>query len=381
VPAHRGSPIPRCSARPKKEVWRQLGIRTREGRRGKRRQGPTAISQSRCASRRDVPSSRIDRFGIRTLCYRIVGGALQVAERADALADPGHEIDAQAIFDYLYFHAIPSPRTIFKDVHRLPPGHYALFGKRSTRGGTVLVADLRGSAVPTSGRCARNSANYSRMPVARQLDGNKPACFLSGGTDSSTVCGNGPRGRRPAAGNLLDRFRRRGYDEMAYARIAARHFGTEHHDTTLRPTTWCGSIGLVARHYDQPFGNSSALPPTIARGWPRRRRDTHPGRRWRRRAVRRQLALCDCSGFLALTAIFPWRLRSGLVEPVLQRSARVPHPAATQGRKLCATGQDADADRLQNYNLLLRLGADEVLTPGFPSRVWILTRPCASSAK
>jgi asparagine synthase (glutamine-hydrolysing) len=56
----------------------------------------------------------IDRFAIRSLCYRQVGNRLLFAERADQLADSTTEIDPQAIFDYLYTHAIPSPRTIYK---------------------------------------------------------------------------------------------------------------------------------------------------------------------------------------------------------------------------------------------------------------------------
>ena len=71
----------------------------------------------------------IDRFAICTLCFRRVGDSLHVAQRADELVDPDAdaEIDLQAIFDYLFFHVIPSPRTIFKGVHRLPPGHCAVF--------------------------------------------------------------------------------------------------------------------------------------------------------------------------------------------------------------------------------------------------------------
>ena len=54
----------------------------------------------------------VDRFAVRTLCYRIVNGQLHFAARADALADTQPELDLQALFDYLYFHAIPSPRTV-----------------------------------------------------------------------------------------------------------------------------------------------------------------------------------------------------------------------------------------------------------------------------
>ncbi len=68
----------------------------------------------------------VDRFGVHSLCYRVDDGRLRFAARADELADASTEIDPQAIFDYLYFHSIPSPRTIYKGIHRLPPGHQAV---------------------------------------------------------------------------------------------------------------------------------------------------------------------------------------------------------------------------------------------------------------
>jgi asparagine synthase (glutamine-hydrolysing) len=78
--------------------------------------------------------------------------------------------------------------------------------------------------------------------VHRQLDGTKPACFLSGGTDSSTIAGLiGKVQRRPAATYSIG-FDAAGYDEMAYARIAARHFGTEHHELYLTPDDLVRSI-------------------------------------------------------------------------------------------------------------------------------------------
>ena len=69
----------------------------------------------------------VDKFAISSLCYRIKDGQLLVAERADELAGADGELDPQALYDYLYFHMIPAPRTVFKDVFRLPAGHYALF--------------------------------------------------------------------------------------------------------------------------------------------------------------------------------------------------------------------------------------------------------------
>jgi asparagine synthetase B (glutamine-hydrolysing) len=71
----------------------------------------------------------VDRFATQTLCYRVIGSRLHHAERADQLADADTPVDPQAIFDYLYFHVIPSPRTVYAGVHRLLPGHYAIFDR------------------------------------------------------------------------------------------------------------------------------------------------------------------------------------------------------------------------------------------------------------
>ncbi len=96
--------------------------------------------------------------------------------------------------------------------------------------------------------------------VAAQLDGSKPACFLSGGTDSSTVAGMIGLASGKAATRYSIGFDAQGYDEMEYARLAARHFKTEHHEYYVTPDDLVRSIPTVAAHFDQPFGNSSALP-------------------------------------------------------------------------------------------------------------------------
>jgi asparagine synthase (glutamine-hydrolysing) len=55
----------------------------------------------------------VDRFAIQTLCWRVIDGKLHYAERADTLAamPPRAQIDPRAVFDFLYFRVIPSPRS------------------------------------------------------------------------------------------------------------------------------------------------------------------------------------------------------------------------------------------------------------------------------
>lgn len=203
----------------------------------------------------------VDRFAIKTLCYSIDGQKLSFSDRADCVEGRGHELDPQAIFDYLFFHMIPAPRTIYRKVSRLPAAH-------------SLVIDAQGVRVIRHWPLKFDEHHQEPFPVARdafrklisdavtqEISGQKRVgAFLSGGTDSSTVAGMlGQITGAPAPCYSIG-FEADGYDEMAYARIAARHFGCEHHEYYVTPSDLVTSIPAVAQHYDQPFGNSSALP-------------------------------------------------------------------------------------------------------------------------
>ena len=65
----------------------------------------------------------VDRFAIRPLCFSATAMASSFASRADEVPGRGNETDPQAIYDYVYHHFIPAPRTIFKGVSRLDAAH------------------------------------------------------------------------------------------------------------------------------------------------------------------------------------------------------------------------------------------------------------------
>jgi asparagine synthase (glutamine-hydrolysing) len=311
----------------------------------------------------------VDRFAIQTLCYRVQDGRLRYAARADELADAGSALDPQAIFDYLYFHVIPSPRTIFKDVHRLPPGHVAVLENGRLTVAPYWTPRFLEPAKPSFAALRDEFRQLLRDAAARQLDGSKPACFLSGGTDSSTIAGLiGQVAGRPAASYSIG-FEAEGYDEMAYARIAARHFNTEHHEYYVTPDDLVRSIGEVAGSHDQPFGNSSALPAYYC------------ARLARDDGVTRLLAgdggdeLFGGNSRYAMQRIFGWYsqlpsgLRKGVMDPLFGTAAAASMPLLRKGAGYIRQANTPMPDRLQNYNLLLRLGVQEVLTPSFLSRV------------
>jgi len=317
------------------------------------------------------PSGRtflaVDRFAIRTLCYRVVGGQLRFATRADALVDAADSsaIDPQAILDYVYFHVIPSPRTIFKGVYRVPAGHYVVFDNGQLSVAPYWTPTFDDNA---SMALATEKGRFKQLlmeSVARQLDGTKAACFLSGGTDSSTVAGMiGLATGAPAATYSIG-FEAAGYDEMDFARITARHFRTEHHEYYVTPDDLVRGIPAVAAHYDQPFGNSSALPAYYCA------RMAHDD------GVSRLLAgdggdeLFGGNTRYAKQRIFgayeriPAGLRRGALEPLFSVPGVNRTPVLRKGASYIEQARVPMPDRLQTYNLLNSLGTRTVFTDDF----------------
>lgn len=307
----------------------------------------------------------VDRFSIETLCWRVVDGQLRVAARADDLADADTPLDPQAIFDYLYFHAIPSPRTIFQGVYRLPPGHMGVFEHGRL---TVTPYWVPQFTEPGSVSLAAEKARFLDLlqsSVARQLDGGKAACFLSGGTDSSSVAGMIGRVRGEPADCYSIGFEADGYDEMAFARLAARHFGARHHEYYVTPDDVARGVPRLAAHHDQPFGNSSALPAYYC------------AEMAQSDGVSRLLAgdggdeLFGGNSRYAKQRVFGWygavpsALRRGVMEPLFSLPLMARLPLVRKGGSYIEQARVPMPDRLQMYNLLRRLDMAEVLAPGF----------------
>ena len=311
----------------------------------------------------------VDRFAVDTLCYRITGSEIRFSPRADDLADINTPIDPQAIFDYLFFHAIPSPRTIFKGVFRLPPGRCALFENGQLTVSTYWTPEFVETKTADFESLKTEFRQLLRNSVADELDGRKAACFLSGGTDSSTVAGMiGEAGNAPAATYSIG-FDAAGYDEMEFARLAAKRFNTNHHEYYVTPDDLVRSIADVAASYDQPFGNSSALPAYYC------------ARMAKDDGVTKILAgdggdeLFGGNSRYAKQRIFGWyellpgAVRTGVMEPLMEIPVMGKIPLLSKGASYVEQAKVPMPDRLNMYNLLLRLGVADVLTAGFLEQV------------
>lgn len=204
-----------------------------------------------------------DRLGKKPLYYAQHGDRLIYASELKALAAvPGFDpaIDPRAIDDFLTYQYIPHPRTIWKGVYKLPPGHLAIFrnGQLTTRRywdfDPTYQADISHDQAVQQVRELVDDAVRIRMHSDVPL-----GAFLSGGIDSSLVVALAQQHSPQPVRTFAIGFPDKDFDETAHAAEVARFVGTEHTRFEVTPDA-VAIIDRLAWHYDEPFGDSSAVP-------------------------------------------------------------------------------------------------------------------------
>lgn len=173
------------------------------------------------------------------------------------------ELDKAAIYHYLNFGCIPAPHTICRDIRRLTPGSVLSWSAaRATTTRYFLPTypeDLGGSDAQLSAQL-RNEI-VADVEAYRPTDAAPWGCFLSGGTDSSSIVSilsSQDSSRRVNSFSIG--FAEAGYDELAFADLVARRCGAQSHTARVDPAQAIALLTQVVSAYDQPFGNASAVP-------------------------------------------------------------------------------------------------------------------------
>jgi asparagine synthase (glutamine-hydrolysing) len=204
-----------------------------------------------------------DRMGVQPLTWQLAGETLVFASSADAMVrhplTPG-VLDHQALYNYVYFHMVPSPATVYQGQQRLLPGHYLHYRQGRIEERAYWRMQFEEDGKRSFGELKEEFLSVLRHSVKEAAGDRKVGAFLSGGTDSSTIAGMLTQVGGVAADTYSIGFEAQGYDEMEYARIASRHFGTKHHEYYVTPDDVAKAIPQVAAVFDQPFGNASAVP-------------------------------------------------------------------------------------------------------------------------
>ena len=205
----------------------------------------------------------IDPMGIERLCFAALNDQLAFSTSAHAVASHpavGRQIDLQAIYDFFYFHVVPSPGTIYQKVEKLLPGEVLSYDSGAAKRRFYWSMDY----TPDSNRdffaFRKGFREHLAAGVEHTLDHSKVGAFLSGGTDSSTVVGTLTAVQGHPADTFSIGFDAEGFDEMEYARIAASRFVSHSHEYYLKPADIVSAIPIISSQYDEPFGNDSAVP-------------------------------------------------------------------------------------------------------------------------
>jgi asparagine synthase (glutamine-hydrolysing) len=203
-----------------------------------------------------------DRVGKKPLYYAQVAGRLAFASELKALlAVPGLErlIDLEAVSDFLTLLYVPRQKSIFRDVRKLLPGHYLIAGEAGISLRCYWDVHFAPEPIGEADAAAR-VAELLDEAVAVRLESDVPlGAFLSGGLDSSAVVGLMARHATAPVMTASIGFAESAFDERAYARMAAQQFHADHRDELVTP----GGVQTVAAlswFYDEPFGDSSAIP-------------------------------------------------------------------------------------------------------------------------
>ncbi len=216
----------------------------------------------------DEPSASltlaIDRMGISSVAWAVDGPFIVFSTSAAAVANrPGarYAVRHQALYDYFFFHMVPSPETAFEGVSKLAAASHIVFSEFGRHESNYWTPDFHRSGASNFETLRADLHSTLESAVRRQYAGRTTGAFLSGGLDSSTVTGYLARVAQPATCNTFSiGFGQAGYDELEYARIANRHFGCTAHEYVVSADDVLAAIPIVASAFDEPFGNSSAIP-------------------------------------------------------------------------------------------------------------------------
>jgi asparagine synthase (glutamine-hydrolysing) len=176
------------------------------------------------------------------------------------------EINKNSLFLYLQFGYIPEPHSIFKDTYKLKAGHFIEIDLKSQKFEEKKYWDVidfynkpkldisEDQAIETTEELLKSSFEYrmvSDVPVG---------VFLSGGYDSSVVTAILQSGRTEKLNTFTIGFKEKGFDEAPYAKDVAKYLGTNHTEYYCTQRDALEIIPKLCEIYDEPFGDSSAIP-------------------------------------------------------------------------------------------------------------------------
>ena len=206
-----------------------------------------------------------DPLGIKPLYLSEQRGGISYASELKALRllpDHDFEIDDRAVHDFFSFGHVRRPRSIFKQVRTLEPGHWMSIGPDGEpRTQAFWQPRLQTNPGFTLDDWTEQMRTMLLDTTARHMQSDVPVgAFLSGGIDSSAVLAAMRRATNQPVKAFTIGYPGARIDESDAARRTAQHLGCEHIILPLEPAQATDALPAVARCYDEPFADMAAIP-------------------------------------------------------------------------------------------------------------------------
>lgn len=204
-----------------------------------------------------------DRLGKKPLLYSQKPDGLIFGSEFTALLEHpeiGREVDTGAIDDYLTFLCVPAPRTAFKQIRKLEPGHWLRWKNGKVETKRYWLPDFSKKIKIDEQEALEETSRILRESTRMRMISEVPlGAFLSGGVDSSTVVAMmAEESSRPVKTFSIG-FEEQDFSELKYARRVAEHVGAEYHEFIVRPNA-LDVLPLLVERYGEPYADSSAIP-------------------------------------------------------------------------------------------------------------------------
>jgi len=212
-----------------------------------------------------------DRFGQKPLFYRFDGRRFQFASEIKAILAAGGpdaqrpEVDLGSLDDYLTLRFIPSPRTLFKGIRKLPPAHLLVLDASGTEPRPGFLSSAPSIEVrrywhlryePKRGNREAELVEEARERIREAVESHllsdvPVGAYLSGGMDSSLVVAMMSELREEPVQTFAVGVDDPQFNELPYARAVAEHCGTRHHEEMVWPDM-VQLLPSMVYHLDEP---------------------------------------------------------------------------------------------------------------------------------
>ena len=206
-----------------------------------------------------------DRVGKKPLFYRRESNRILFASELKSLLTAPNiprEIDPIALDQYFTYQYVPHPRTIWRGISKLPPGHFAVWTPKNDWSVTrYWECDFNAEEQNLSeGEWSALLREKLEKAVKARLRSDVPlGAFLSGGIDSSIIVGLMTKFSPNKVRTFSIGFAQKEYDETPFARRTAERLGTDHTELVVTPDAEA-IFPQIVRQYDEPYSDSSAIP-------------------------------------------------------------------------------------------------------------------------